>query len=122
MNHQAERRRRNRMAVHWPLRVAARDNGHSVDGVTEDLSSSGFCFISPGPFRPGELVEWVLAVPAQGTGRADLMLRGSAQVVRVREVSPAGVFGVGCLIQDYSVIPLPAVLPGLAETVTACRV
>lgn len=108
MGIQSERRKRKRIAVHWPLRVSGIENSDAAGMLTEDLSSSGFYFVSPAPFEPGEQLEWLLAVPARALGCTDLMLRGSARVVRVQEVSPAGRFGVGCLIHDYQVVPLAA--------------
>ncbi len=101
-----ERRRRQRIAVHWPIRVTANGNGEAVERFTEDLSSCGFFFVSSEPFALGDRLDWLLTVPSQGAGRVDLVLRGSARVVRVKEMAKAGDFGVGCFIDDYSVVPL----------------
>ena len=115
MDRRDERRKRQRLAVHWPIRVSGAGKGNPVKSITENLSSCGFYFVSPDAFRLGEQIEWLLTVPSQMTGRVDLMLRGFARVIRTKEVSAAGTCGIGCAIEDYGVVPLILREPDQAE-------
>lgn len=114
----SERRKRRRMAIHWPVRLSRAESGESIETQTEDVSSDGFYFYSTDPFTKGERLDWMLTVPAQIVGCADLILCGQVQVARVKRLEHAGTFGVGCCIQDYSVVPILPSVPEPAEDLT----
>lgn len=95
----AERRKRARFRVHWPLRF----RGDSVEAVTEDLSSEGFYFHAVRPLVPGEVRVCRLTLPAHD---ADEQSRHKAiecrvHVVRVESLAGGAGYGVGCRILDY---------------------
>jgi hypothetical protein len=112
MEHVTERRVRTRVAVHWAIRLSRPENGRSIESTTEDVSSEGFYFLSDEPFQSGELLTWMLTVPSRMAGCSDLVLCGQARVARVDRAEAGKRFGIGCSIQDYTVVP---VLPSRLE-------
>jgi len=95
-----ERRSRTRSKVHWPLSFLKGSVECSFVTTTQNLSSGGFYCFSPFPLRPGEIEFCILEVPALWNSTT-LTLECRAKVIRIELPNEAGVFGVGCEIQDY---------------------
>jgi hypothetical protein len=100
----AERRRRRRVRLRWPLSILkGQPRARVVDTVTEDLSSRGFCCVVDEPLAVGESVACVLGFAPRHDPEASHGLRCRAQVIWVRGTDD-GRFGMGCRIDDYSVV------------------
>jgi hypothetical protein len=99
-----ERRKRNRVALRWPIRLFRSLNGASVESTTENLTSNGFYCTSRERFALGERLDCIIAIPLGGVGysRAPIRLQCRARVMRV-EHSRDG-FGLGCSIEDYDLL------------------
>jgi hypothetical protein len=99
----AERRRRFRARVHWPVQFHGWDGTELLATETQDLSSDGFYCRSKTVFAPGETVGCTLQVPAhrpQAPGGV-LLVRCRVRIVRVDGPNSEGLFGMGCHIEDY---------------------
>jgi hypothetical protein len=71
--------------------------------VTEDLSSRGFHCVVDEVLTPGERLSCVLSFPFNYDGEISPSLRCEAQVVWVKPTDE-GRLGIGCRIDDYTVI------------------
>jgi PilZ domain len=105
--HHADRRRRTRWRVQWPIQFRGGPGG-PVDTLTHDLSSDGFYCLTDAPFVPGEVRLCTLSVPANHPDDLTrrIPLRCRVRVVRVE--AEGGMFGIGCSIEDYQVPSLTA--------------
>jgi PilZ domain-containing protein len=99
----ADRRKRKRVPLHWPVRLF-RHEGQAVESTTENLSSEGFYCISNEPFKPGERLQCVMAIPggSVGSSEAFVLLQGHVTVTRVERLQ--GGVGLGCHIEDYALL------------------
>jgi len=104
MSTTSERRKRPRMALHWPVRLTR--GTRIVESKTQNLSSGGFYCISTEAFAPGDSVECVFTLPAPDLGhwQTGLCLHCHAEVVRVEKTDPDFGFGLACRIQNYSLL------------------
>jgi PilZ domain len=104
----AERRRRPRVEVRWP--VLFRDApGAVVSTATENLSSDGFYCRTAMAFVPGDIRVCTLSTPGYHDDDVNgvIHVECRVRVVRVQTLSECGLFGMGCRIEDYHV-QLPA--------------
>ena len=100
----AERRARNRVQLRWPLSILdGQRDARILSTFTENLSRRGFCCVLQEPLPAGESVACLLKLPPARDPRISQALRCQAQVVWVR-VMDDGRFGIGCRIDDYSVV------------------
>ena len=97
----AERRVRDRVRLRWPLSIL--QGLRVLSTVTENLSSGGFCCVLDEPVAAGECVVCILGLPAPRDLRKSQALGCQAQVVWVK-VMEDGRFGIGCRIDEYSVV------------------
>ena len=99
-----ERRRRPRLPIHLTVYLSRRTASRQLESTTENMSSHGFyCFVSDS-VPPGEVVQIAIIVPNYSDQSQSLCIQGSAEVVRVEDVG--GRYGIGCRIQDYSIVPI----------------
>lgn len=100
-----ERRQRPRSNVHWTVYIFGGDETRPMESRTKNLSSSGFYCFLPEPLSTGERLWCQIMVPSEGIGRYQetISLKCRVKVVRVESVE-TGVFGVACLIEDYTVL------------------
>jgi hypothetical protein len=105
-----DRRGRARVALRCPVRVSRPGSGSVLTSMTRNVSSSGFYFVSSEGFVPGERVDCVLVIPAEGWGEAEerLGLRCRAEVARVEQLGQGRELGVACRIADYRVVQFAA--------------
>ena len=96
----SERRARVRNKVHWPVSFLKGGVECSFVTTIQNLSSEGFFCLSPFPLRPGEIAFCVLEVPALWNSTT-LAVECRAKIIRIEPPNEAGVFGVGCEIEDY---------------------
>ena len=97
-----DRRRRKRVALHWPVRLFRHPEQASVESITENLSSEGLYCITQEPFKPGERLQCEIVLPGETFGSSEPSLRLQCHVtVRRVEHLDRG-FGLGCHIEDYS--------------------
>jgi hypothetical protein len=100
----AERRMGGRVRLRCPLSILkGHPGGRVLSTVTENLSSRGFCCVVDEPLAAGESVACILAFPLRPEAQVSQALRCQARVVWVR-VLENGRFGIGCRIDDYTVV------------------
>ena len=99
-----DRRKRKRVAVHWPVRLF-QTGRPSVESTTENLSSDGLYCITKQPFQPGERLQCEILIPGEtfGSPEAPVRLQCHVTVRRVENFGVVGAFGLGCHIEDYTV-------------------
>lgn len=100
-----ERRRRPRLKLFRSLRLRRPGHAPRVSAWTEDISCEGFYFTSDHPFELRERLEVELNVYGEEVGwnpETDVILRGSAEVVRIVEKGRGAQFGVACRLDDYT--------------------
>jgi hypothetical protein len=105
-----DRRKRTRVAVHWPVRLIRQPRAQPVETTTENLSSEGFYCITKEPFQSGERLQCEILIPGEGLGSSESSVRLQCKVT-VRRVENLGVisaFGLGCHIEDYALATAPA--------------
>ncbi len=107
----AERRKRARMALRWPVRLARLGEERAIESETENLSSHGFYCLAQERFEPGELLECLLWLPASepSVRAAFYRLLCRAVVLRVEGKDPG--FGLACRIDQFSFVAPPAAPP-----------
>ena len=98
-----QRRTRVRTRLHWPVRFFQPSALHTVETVTQNLSSSGFYCLAQTPFVPGELMTCSLKLPAHHPNGVEqaVSLECRVRVVRVEAPDVDGFYGIGCRIEDY---------------------
>jgi hypothetical protein len=66
-----DRRKRQRVALHWPVRLFRQPGRPSVESTTENLSTAGLYCVSSERFQPGERLrcEIVIRLVGQRKGR-----------------------------------------------------
>ena len=99
-----ERRKRKRIALHWPVYLYRDQGAPSVESTTENLTSNGFYCVSKEPFRLGEQLECVIAIPAGAFGYSEAPIRLQCRVKVMRVESQSESFGLGCYIEDYELV------------------
>ena len=103
-----ERRLHQRIRLRWPLSIlketADSDTARVVTTVTENLSSRGFWCVLDETLAAGEHFACILDFPCRRDPEPECQaLRCQAQVVWVRTMAD-GRFGIGCRIDDYTVV------------------
>ncbi len=99
-----ERRKRKRIALHWPVRLFRDPATPSVESTTENLTSNGFYCISKEPFELGERLECIIAIPAGSFGYNESPIRLQCRVRVARVEGQQEGFGLGCYIEDYDLL------------------
>jgi hypothetical protein len=99
-----ERRKRKRIALHWPVRLFRDPANPSVESTTENLTSNGFYCISKEPFALGERLECIIAIPAGSFGYNESPIRLQCRVRVARVEGQEAGFGLGCYIEDYDLL------------------
>ena len=99
-----ERRKRKRVALHWPVRFYRDPDSPSVETLTENLTSNGFYCVSKQSFQPGEQLKCVIVIPAGALGYSENPVRLQCRVKVVRIENQSGSFGLGCYIEDYELL------------------
>jgi len=99
-----ERRKRKRIALHWPVRLFRDPSAPSVESITENLTSNGFYCISKEPFEMGEHLECIIAIPAGSFGYNESPIRLQCRVRVARVEDQREGFGLGCYIEDYDLL------------------
>jgi hypothetical protein len=99
-----ERRKRKRIALHWPVRLFRDPSAPSVESTTENLTSNGFYCISKEPFEIGERLECIIAIPAGSFGYNESPIRLQCRVRVARVEDQREGFGLGCYIEDYDLL------------------
>ncbi len=102
-----ERRAYLRLNLRWPVLLCAHEApGQPVWAKTENISSSGFCCLSPEPFRPGERLSACLLLPRLHLSDGYYpCLQCEVEVVHITLGHAAGgphaACGMGCRIHAY---------------------
>jgi hypothetical protein len=104
MDVSGDRRRRKRVALHWPVRLFSHPESQSIESTTENLTSNGFYCISNQPFQLGQRLDCVIVIPAGSFGYSDspVSLKCRVRVLRVEDQERG--FGLGCYIEDYDLL------------------
>lgn len=100
---EAERRRRTRLQVHWPVCFRGDSLAAEVRTTTSNLSSDGFYCISQIPLAPGAVLTCELNIPAYGPDfpHQELSLECLVRIVRIDSPNDDGHFGIACQITDF---------------------
>ena len=97
-----ERRKRKRVAVHWPVHLFEPMGKKSVESTTENLSSEGFYCLSSRTFKIGERLRCEIVIPEATLGLdGPIVLECQVAVRRVEDLELW--FGLGCHIEDLKV-------------------
>jgi hypothetical protein len=102
----AERRKRVRAQLHWPISFALPGTSETVETTTQDLSSHGFYCVANARFVPGEARYGILTVPTHhpiGQNR-HLHVLCKVRIIRVEVTAERGFYGIGCQIIDYRLV------------------
>jgi hypothetical protein len=99
-----ERRKRKRIALHWPVFLSRDRDAPPVESVTENLTSNGFYCISKDPFQLGERLECTIAIPAGAFGYSESPIHLQCRVKVMRVENQSENFGLGCYIEDYELL------------------
>lgn len=101
-----ERRRSRRAPLHWTLYLAYNGAAPPFRSRTRDISSDGFYCLLDHPIRVGDQFECDIVVPTHACQSPEevFYLRCRAQAVRVEKIGAGAEFGLGCRIEDYSLI------------------
>jgi hypothetical protein len=98
----AERRRRARVRVHWPILLFPNQIGEdAVPLITQNLSSEGFYCLSGKAFTVGELLLCTLQIPMNDLGAGESRLECRVRVVRVEKNASEDQYGIACRMEDY---------------------
>jgi hypothetical protein len=99
----SERRKRARNHLHWSLLLFPNQAAEAVEGLTRDLSSSGFYCVTGVAFIPGERLICTFKVPTHDPNGKHLEQRLECwvRVLRVEPQGTEGTFGLACQIEDY---------------------
>jgi hypothetical protein len=95
-----ERRKRQRVALHWTVRLFPQYEGPPVESTTENLSSEGLYCITKQPFKPGESLQCEIVIPATFILESSMVLECHVTIRRVENLRRG--FGLGCHIEDYT--------------------
>ena len=101
-----DRRKRKRVPLHWPVRLL-RQKGRSVESTTENLSSEGLYCITQERFKRGERLQCEIVIPEESAGSPEPYLRLQCHVTIERVEHVHRGFGLGCHIEDYSLVAVP---------------
>jgi len=109
-----ERRKRTRIALHWPVYLYREQGGASVESMTENLTSNGFYCVAREPFQMGEQLDCVIVIPAGAFGYSADPIRLQCRVRVMRVEDQIDTFGLGCAIEDYELLTQPEPLRAMA--------
>jgi hypothetical protein len=105
-DHGWDRRTSIRLDLNYSLRLLRPGAPREVEAQTKNVSYSGFYFQSAAAFHPQERVEYEMIMPWSGPAGSqpvEMILRGSARVVRV-DISRSGASGIACRLEgDYTI-------------------
>ena len=99
-----ERRKRKRIALHWPVYLYRDHDAQTAESTTENLTSNGFYCVSKEPFQLGEQLKCVIAIPAGAFGYSEAPIRLQCRVKVMRVENQSENFGLGCYIEDYELL------------------
>ena len=100
-----ERRKRKRVALHWPIRLFRSPTAASIETITENLTSNGFFCFSREPFELGERLDCIITIPPGSynhSASSRVCLQCRVRVTRVEDQAEG--FGLGCYIEDYDLL------------------
>jgi hypothetical protein len=100
-----ERRQRPRSNVHWTVYIFGGDGTRPLESRTKNLSSNGlYCYVQE-RLTIGERLHCQIMVPGDDISRSHetISLNCRVKVLRV-EPFDSHVYGVACLIEDYTVL------------------
>ena len=106
----SERRKYQRMALHWAVRLKRPSSDVYLRTETQDLTTDGFYCWLPEAFEPGEVLECMIELPSSKTTPALRTLYGRATVLRVKHTRD-DMYGVACQLEDYSLAAGSATAP-----------
>ena len=109
-----ERRKRMRIALHWPVYLYRDQDTPTVESTTENLTSNGFYCVSKELFQLGEQLECVIAIPEGAFGASAAPIRLQCRVKVMRVENHVDGFGLGCAIEDYELLTKPEPQSALA--------
>lgn len=102
-----ERRKRTRIALHWPVYLYRDQGAPPVESTTENLTSNGFYCVCKERFQQGEQLECVIAIPEGAFGYSAAPIRLQCRVKVMRVEKQMNDFGLGCSIEDYELLTEP---------------
>jgi hypothetical protein len=100
----SDRRKRKRVALHWPVRLFGQPPTPAVATMTKNLSSEGFFCIIKEPFKLGARLQCEIVIPGGSLGLSESSIRLQCHVTVKRVELLSSGFGLGCHIEDYSLL------------------
>lgn len=97
-----DRRKKQRFPIGLPVLIKPKDGRIFVQGVTIDLSVSGFSFSVPVPFSPGEHLECFIQLPEGAESTPKRYISCTAEIVRIRFQSDG--YTIGCVAQHQTIV------------------
>lgn len=99
-----ERRKRKRVALHWPVHLFRQPQAQSVESTTENLTSGGFYCVTKEQFNLGERLECIISIPVGSFGYSASPISLQCRVCVKRVEGRSDGFGLGCYIEDYDLL------------------
>jgi hypothetical protein len=98
-----ERRRRERLTLHWNVYLFRQADSCPLISRTRDISSDGFYCIVDKPLTPGEQIYCDIIIPPHVslTQSGGASIHCHVQVLRV-QTAGNGSYGIACRIEEYS--------------------
>jgi hypothetical protein len=96
-----DRRKRARVALHWPMRLFRQSGEPPIESLIENLSSEGLYCITSEPFKSLDRLQCEIIIPATLGSESPIVLKCRLTIRRVEHLR--NYFGLGCHIEDYSV-------------------
>ena len=106
MPFRADRRRRPRLRLSYPLRLFRPGDDAPIHTTTEDVSCEGFYCITQFKSSPLDILECELEIPSKDSGLSTgdrIILHCQVRVVRVVPRTADSTFGLACQLADYTI-------------------
>jgi hypothetical protein len=100
-----ERRKRSRANLSWTVLLVRPGDPQPISGQTRNVSSEGLYCVTAQPFVVGEVVTYMLLVPAFDPGHQENLIRlaGHLEVLRLEPLT-GGLYGLAGKVRDYNVV------------------
>ena len=100
----SERRRRDRVSLHWRVLLFRPTQSATIETVTENITSLGFYCTTPEPFTPGESLECSIVIPRSVLDELthEVLLGCRVRVVHVKKTARG--YGLGCCVDYHKLV------------------
>ena len=100
-----ERRKVERLALRWPIKLWKKGDARIVESVTSNLSCTGFYCTSNHAFLPGDTLECAIQIADSARKAVSTWnIHCLAIVLRVEAITPEEGYGLACRLDDYTLL------------------